>query len=116
MTTLAYQKMAASTNQGHVRLNRNTLQRLLAHRRASAGRQTESEPWPRISGRGIGIRSKPRASYVLHREPDGSWFIDQLKPDTASELRPIAANTQEHADASAPAANHAELCFIIEIS
>ena len=112
MTTHAYQKMA-----GHVCLHRSTFQCLLAHRRACARPHTDSATWPgAVSGRGIGMRRKPRASYVLHKDPNGFWFIDQWKQDAASDLRPIAANTQEREVPSAPAANHAELCFIIEIS
>jgi len=119
--TLAYQKMAASIDPGHFRLNRSTFQSLLAHRRASACRRIESEPWPgaarpqSVSGRGIGIRRKPRASYILHKDPGGSWFIDQWKQDAASDQRPIAANTQER-DHCSSASVRDELFFIIEIS
>lgn len=119
--THAYQRVAASTDSGHLPVSQSTFHSLLAHRRAAACPRIEGGSWPvparALSGpaRGIGVARPARTAYILHRDPDGRWFIDQWQQDAASDPRPIAANAQGRDQSGAPAGAHSELCFIIEI-
>jgi hypothetical protein len=65
-----------------------------------------------VSARASDAPRKPSASYVLQKDPDGSWFIDQVKPDTAAAIRPAAAARDGY---RAPAGDSGDAFFIIEI-
>lgn len=68
-----------------------------------------------FSGRAAAASRKPSASYILHKDPDGVWFIDQCKPDTAAAIRPISASSPAGDGYRAPACGSADPLFIIEI-
>lgn len=66
-----------------------------------------------VSGRTSAVARTPSASYVLQKDPNGSWFIDQCQPESAGTIRPIAAATP--ADGyRAPACDSADPFFVIE--
>lgn len=60
------------------------------------------------------VPRKPSASYILQKDPDGSWFIDQVKPDTAAAMRPVATVPAD-TGYRAPAGDSGDAFFIIEI-
>jgi hypothetical protein len=68
-----------------------------------------------VSARTSAAPRKPSASYILQKDPDGSWFIDQVKPDTAAAIRPAAAAAPAGDGYRAPAGDHGDAFFTIEI-
>lgn len=67
-----------------------------------------------VSGRASAAPRKPSATYILQKDPDGSWFIDQCKPDTAAAIRPISTPAPDDGRYCAPACDNADAFFIIE--
>jgi hypothetical protein len=66
-----------------------------------------------VSARDSAVPRKSRISYILQKDPDGSWFIDQIKPESAGAIRPIA--TAAPAGYRAAACDSGDAFFIIEI-
>jgi hypothetical protein len=68
-----------------------------------------------VSARASAAPRKRSASYILQKDPDGSWFIDQVKPDAAAQIRPAAASAAAAGGYRAPAGDSGDAFFIIEI-
>jgi hypothetical protein len=55
-------------------------------------------------------------AYILHKEPNGSWFIDRWTADGAGAMRvPSPVIPGAKAAPPAPANDDTDSCFIIEI-
>lgn len=108
--TFTYYKASASMRRGHACPHHSgTFLNFLAHS-ANQGNDILAP----VSGQAGGILRKPTTSYILQKDPDGAWFIDQWIPDTAAAIRPIPAritNDGYHVATSDNAAAY----FIIEI-
>lgn len=55
-------------------------------------------------------------SYILQRDPDGCWFLDQWKQDSAGMVRPISAPATKRDGSWRQPSENADTYFIIEIS
>lgn len=64
-----------------------------------------------LTGRGADPALENSRSYVLHKEPGGSWFLDLWNADGAGAVRPVFPAAGEQS----PANDYSERCFIIEI-
>ena len=59
---------------------------------------------------------KNQESYILQKDPDGCWFLDRWKNNSAGNVRPLATQMEKR-DASWRTTSHnADTYFIIEIS
>lgn len=67
-----------------------------------------------VSGQASGVLRQPTASYILQKEPDGSWFLDRWIPDSAAAIRPIPARLTNDGY-QAPTSDNCSAYFIIEI-
>jgi hypothetical protein len=116
--TFTYFKLASDSDLG-CSARRGMPVNLLALRRRSARQRRDGDGWLGLAmadGASVwapGVARASNASYILQQAPDGCWYLDQWKQDAAAAIRPIAANQD---GASAPAADEAELYFIIEIN
>lgn len=76
---------------------------------ANIARVTPIEP------RGTDGADKKPDSYILQKDPDGSWFLDQWKQDSAGAVRPTPLPLTKRDSAwRQPSEN--DTYFIIEIS
>lgn len=67
-----------------------------------------------LTGRGADPALEKSRSYILHKEPGGSWFLDLWNADGAGAVR-AAGPAFPAAGEQAPANDHSDSCFIIEI-
>lgn len=108
--TFTYYKASASVQRGQTCPHHaGTFLDFLAH---SASQ--EIDLLAPFSGQASTIARQPSASYILHKEPDGAWFIDEWIQDTAAASRPIPARLLNDGY-RAPASDHAAAYFVIEI-
>lgn len=119
--TFTYFKLPPASEPGQPCSNRcGTAGNLLAHRRRPKRQRIDGDRWhgPALaageSGWAPGPARKSTGAYILQKDPDGCWYLDQWKDDAAATMRPFAANRQD--GAGAPASDDAELFFIIEIN
>lgn len=119
--TFTYFKLAPATEPGQACSGRcGTSVNLLAHRRRPTRQRTDADRGQNPtfaageSGWAPGVARKSSASYILQKDPDGCWYLDQWQEDAAATMRPPGANRQD--GAGAPASDDAGLFFIIEIS
>jgi hypothetical protein len=77
---------------------------------ANIARVTPIEP------RSLDASNKHQDSYILQRDPDGSWCLDQWKNNSAGHVRPIAAPTKDRDGCWSQTSENADTYFIIEIS
>lgn len=119
--TFTYFKLAPATEPGQACFGRRgTAVNLLAHRRRPKRQGIDGDRWQGAalaageSGWAPGVARKPSASYILQKDPDGCWYLDQWQEDAAATMRPPGANRQD--SAAAPASDDAQLFFIIEIN
>lgn len=119
--TFTYFKLAPATEPGQAGSGRcGTSANLLAHGRRLNRQHIDGDRWQGAalaageSAWAPGVARKANASYILQKDPDGGWYLDQWKKDAAAPMRPLGANRQD--GASAPASDDAELFFIIEIN
>ncbi|MES2756066.1 MAG: hypothetical protein V4693_01730 [Pseudomonadota bacterium] len=59
---------------------------------------------------------KRRDSYILQKDPDGAWFLDQWKSNSAGTVRPVAAPLANRDSAWPQSSENSDTYFIIEIS
>ncbi|MET0856644.1 MAG: hypothetical protein ABWY27_07835 [Telluria sp.] len=77
---------------------------------ANIARVTPIEP------NGLDASNKPQDSYILQKDPDGSWFLDQWKSNSAGNVRPMSMPAAKSDGPWQTASEHADTYFIIEIS
>jgi hypothetical protein len=108
--TFTYYKASASVQRGHTcPRHAGTFLDFLA-RNVPPGLDLLSP----FSGQACAIARQPAASYILHKEPDGAWFIDRWLQDAAAAIRPIPARPANDGY-RAPASDQGCAYFIIEI-
>lgn len=108
--TFTYYKASASVQCGHTCPHHcGTFLDFLAHS-ASHGIDMLAP----FSGQASIIARKPAASYILQKEADGGWFLDQWIQDTAAAIRPLPARLTNDGYC-APTSDNAAAYFIIEI-
>jgi hypothetical protein len=108
--TFTYYQVSASVQRGHTcPRHAGTFLDFLAH----SAPQAIDILMP-FSGQANAIARQPAASYILQKEPDGGWFIDQWIQDTAAAIRPIPARLTNDGY-RAPACDNAAAYFIIDI-
>lgn len=108
--TCTYYKASASVRRGHTcPQHAGTFLDFLAH-----SVPQELDILAPFSGQASAIARKPTASYILQKEPDGSWFVDQWLQDTAAAIRPTPARLTNDGYRT-PTSDNASAYFIIEI-
>lgn len=118
--TFTYSKLAPTAPGQACSRRCGTSVNLLVHRRRPTRQRTDADRWPGPtfaageSGWAPGVARKSNASYILQKDRDGCWHLDQWQEDAAATMRPLGANRQD--GASAPASDAAEFFFIIEIN
>jgi hypothetical protein len=89
--------------------------------RARACLEVLGASWPRpaiavpVSAPDLSHPGQPRASFILHKDPEGSWMMDQWRRDRASNVRSISDRKQDCDESRSPASDNADTYFIIEI-
>lgn len=69
-----------------------------------------------IGPRGADGAAVKADAYILQKDPDGSWFLDQWKQDSAGDARPLVSLPSNHDGAWRQPSENADTYFIIEIS
>ncbi|MDB5935669.1 MAG: hypothetical protein JWQ01_3013 [Massilia sp.] len=55
-------------------------------------------------------------AYILQKDPDGCWFLDQWKENSAGHVRPISAPIADRDGSWRKSSENADTYYIIEIS